>query len=165
MFERLKTPEEAFNYKLGATLKMERTVLEMLEDNVEKAHETKLKQLLRHHHDETARHVKNVERAFGVLGWDIDDSPCPAIEGLEKEAKANIKKADESLVDAVILQGAVETEHHEIGVYENLIINARALGRQDVADLLQQNLNDEQHTLEEVRSLEESMSVAFQRTS
>ena len=30
MFERLNTPEELFRYKLGAALKMENTVLEML---------------------------------------------------------------------------------------------------------------------------------------
>jgi len=32
MFERLNTPEEIFNFKLGAALKMENTVLGMLGD-------------------------------------------------------------------------------------------------------------------------------------
>src|SRR4051812_38917043 len=39
MFERLNTPEEAFNYKLGATLKMERTVLEKILDDSERGSE------------------------------------------------------------------------------------------------------------------------------
>jgi ferritin-like metal-binding protein YciE len=57
--------------------------------------------------------------------------------------------------------GAAETEHHEIAVYEGLIINARAMGRDDVVDLLQQNLEQEQHTLEEVKSsLEEVVAVS-----
>jgi uncharacterized membrane protein len=46
----------------------------------------------------------------------IHHVPCPAIEGVEKEGSANIKKADDSVVDAVILSGAAETEHHEIAV-------------------------------------------------
>jgi hypothetical protein len=33
---------------------------------------------------------------------------CPAIEGLEKEGKAMVKKTDDALVDSVILQGALE---------------------------------------------------------
>jgi hypothetical protein len=35
MFETLTSPEKAFNFKLGAALKMEQTVLEMLEENIE----------------------------------------------------------------------------------------------------------------------------------
>lgn len=103
MFERLNTPQEAYNYKLGAALKMEQTVL----------------------------------------------------EGLEKEGRANARKTDDALVDGVLLQAAAEVEHHEIGVYENLIIHARAMGRSDVAQLLEQNLEQEQHTLREVLHEEE----------
>jgi ferritin-like metal-binding protein YciE len=68
--------------------------------------------------------------------------------------KANAKKTDKSLIDSVLLQGAVEVEHHEIAVYENLIVNARAMGREDVASLLAQNLEQEQHTLREVSGLQ-----------
>jgi len=160
MFERLHTPEEAYDYKLGATLKMERKVLEILEQNVEEAHDERVKALFRHHHDETRGHVANVERAFGLLGWEVDDSPCPAIEGLDKEGKANAKKSDDAIVDAILLQGAVEVEHHEIGVYENLILNARAMGREDVAGLLGQNVEQERHTLEEVKSLMAELAAA-----
>ena len=31
----------------------------------------------------------------------------------------------DSLVDSMLLQGAVEVEHHEIAVQENLTLNAR----------------------------------------
>jgi ferritin-like metal-binding protein YciE len=158
MFERLNDPREAYNFKLGAALKMEQTVLEMLEENADEAQDAKAKQLFRHHHEETQGHVRNLEQAFQALDWEVDTSPCPAIEGIQKEGKANVKKADDSVVDSVILQGAVETEHHEIGVYENLIINARALGRQDVAEILQRNIDDEKHTLEEVSELQAQLA-------
>ena len=59
----------------------------------------------------------------------------------------------------MILQGAVEVEHHEIGVYENLIINARAMGRDDVVALLQKNIEQEQHTLQEVKQLQEQVAA------
>ena len=160
MFERLNTPEEAYNYKLGAALKMEHTVLEMLEDNIEHAQEARLKELFRHHQDETREQIVNLEKVFGLFGWEPDDSPCPAIEGIQKEGKANVKKTGDSIVDSVILEGAAETEHHEIAVYESLIINARALGQPDATSLLESNLEQEQHTLEEVSSALERVAAA-----
>jgi ferritin-like metal-binding protein YciE len=159
MFERLNTPQEALNYKLGATLKMEQKVLEILDDNIEHAQDEKVKQLLRSHREESERHVGNIEEAFRLFEWDVDDSSCPAIEGLEKEGKAMVKKTDDALVDSVILQGALEVEHHELGVYENLLINIKAMGRDDVARLLHQNFESEQGALDKVRELQAEVAA------
>src|SRR5690242_19419876 len=113
MFEKFNTPAEAYNFKLGATLKMEHKVLEILEANIEAAQDDEVKALLRAHQTESHEHVRNVEEVFGLFEWEVEESACPAIEGLEKEGAAMIKKADDSLVDSVILQGAVEVKHHE----------------------------------------------------
>jgi ferritin-like metal-binding protein YciE len=86
------------------------------------------------------------------------ENPCPAIEGLQKEGKDNVEQVDDSLVDAVILAGAAETEHHEIAVYEGLITHAGALGHDDVVSLLEENLEIEQHTLEEVKRATEQVA-------
>ena len=158
MFEKLNTPQELFHYKLGAALKMENTVLEMLGDLEQAAQREKLKQQFRHHADETREQIQHIEQAFSALGENVDDSPCPAIEGIEKEGKANLKKADDSVIDAVILSGAAETEHHEIAVYEGLITEAQAMGQQDVVSLLQRNLEQEQHTLEEVKQATQELA-------
>jgi ferritin-like metal-binding protein YciE len=163
MFERLNTPEEAYNYKLGATLKMERTVLEILDDAIENAHDEKVKELFRSHRRESEDHVRIVEEVFGLFGWEVDDSACPAIEGLQKEAKATAKKTDDALVDSILLQGAVEVEHHEIGVYENLVLNAKAMGREDVTGRLQENLRSEQSALEKVKALQAEVAAAAPR--
>ena len=159
MFERLDTPQDAYNYKLGATLKMENTVLEILDDAIETAQDSKVKELFSAHRKESEEHVRTVEDVFKMFDWEVDDSACPAIDGLQKEAKATAKKTDDSLVDSVLLQGALEVEHHEIGVYENLILNAEAMGRDDVVRQLQQNLQSEQSALEKVRSLQTEVAA------
>jgi ferritin-like metal-binding protein YciE len=151
MFEKLNSGGELFSYKLGATLTMEQDVLEMLGNLEDEAHSPELKALLNHHADETRQQISNIEQAFKALGQDPDDHPCPAIQGIDKEGKATLKKADEGLADVVILSGATETEHHEIAVYEGLITQAEAMGNQQIARLLQQNLEQEQHTLDEVK--------------
>lgn len=159
MFERLTTPEEAFNFKLGATLKMEQKVLDILDDNIEEAQDEDVKDLLREHRTESEQHVRTVENVFTLFGWDVDDSPCPAIEGLEKEGKATVKKTDESIVDSVILQGALEVEHHEIGVYENLILNAEAMGREEVVTELRRNLESDQAAHDKVLELQRRVAA------
>lgn len=159
MFERLHTPEETYNWQLGAALKMEKKIVGMLDDLIEESHDESIKQLFRTHQQETKGQIENIEQAFSALGWDVDESPCPAIEGIEKEGKATIKKTDDAIVDSVILEGAMETEHHEMAVYENLIINARAMGRDDVAQLMQRNLDQEQHALQKVKTLAEQVAT------
>jgi ferritin-like metal-binding protein YciE len=161
MFERLNTPQEALNWQLGAALTMEREILDMLDDLTEEAHDESVKQAFRRHKSETEGHVQTVEQVFRLMGWEVDDSPCPAIKALEKEGKANIKKADDAVVDSVILEGAMETEHHEMAVYENLIIQLQALGREDAAEHLSRVLEEERAALEKVTALaREHASVA-----
>jgi ferritin-like metal-binding protein YciE len=159
MFEKLTTPEEIFSFKLGAALTMERTALEMLGELEDHAQRDEIRQALHQHADETRRHIANVEQAFELLGEEVDDSPCPAIDGLHAEGKATIKKTDDSVVDAVILSGAAETEAHEIAVYETLIMNADARGARGVADLLRQNLAQEKAALQKVQMIGQRIST------
>jgi ferritin-like metal-binding protein YciE len=150
MFDKLNNPREVFGHKLGSALTMEQNVLEMLGDLEDESQRDELKQQFSHHADETRQQIANIEQAFRALGEEPDDKPCPAIKGLEADAKANIKMADESVMDDVILAGAAATEHHEIAVYETLITHAEELGEPEIVQLLEQNLEQEQHTLEEV---------------
>jgi ferritin-like metal-binding protein YciE len=149
----LETAQELYLHKLGAALKMENTILEMLPELEEKANDSQLKQALHQHYGETQRHVANLESAFRALGAEIDDAPCPAIEGLEKEGESSLKMVDDSLNDHVIIAGVCETEHHEIAVYEGLITYAQAMGKPDVVSLLEQNLMNEEATLREARQM------------
>ncbi|MGH3003327.1 MAG: ferritin-like domain-containing protein [Gaiellaceae bacterium] len=158
MFEKLTTPEEIFSFKLGSALTMENTILEMLGDLEEHAQRPELKQLFREHAEETRGHIGNIERSFEAFGEKIADSPCPTIDGLEKEGQSTIKKTDDSIVDAVLLAGAAETEHYEIAVYETLVTNAEARGAGEVAKLLGQNLREEQAALEQVKTLSKRIS-------
>jgi ferritin-like metal-binding protein YciE len=152
MLKRIDTAEELYRHKLGAALNMEQTVLNMLDDNAEEAKDPELERLLRHHQDETRQQISNIEGAFAACGWDVDETADAAFKAFDKQAKAEVKMADASLDDDVILCAAAETEHREIAVYEWLITHARAMGRDDVARLLQENCDQEQHTLEEVRA-------------
>jgi ferritin-like metal-binding protein YciE len=160
MFDKLNNQREVFGHKLGAALTMEQDVLDMLGDLESKAQGEPLKQQLRHHAEETRQQIGNIEDVFRALGEKPDDSTCMVSKALDKEAKAEIKMADDSVVDAVILSNAAATEHHEIAVYESLLTQAEQLGQPDVLRLLQQNLEIEQHTLEQVKQQQRQVVAA-----
>jgi ferritin-like metal-binding protein YciE len=152
MFEHLNTPEEVFSSKLGSALKMELELANILEEFERGAQRADIKRAMSQHREETLQHARNVEKCFKLLGEEVDDSPCPVVEAMAKDSRATVKKTDDSLVDAVILAAAVESEHYEIAVYETLITNAEARGATEVVALLQRNLNEENHALLLARS-------------
>jgi ferritin-like metal-binding protein YciE len=161
LFERLNSAEEAFQFKLGAALTMERKLVDTLDDSADEAKDERIAQIFRQHREQTVGHVRNIEEAFAALGWEVDDSPNPSVKALDKEAKANAKMADDSIVDMMLLQAAVEAEHHEIATYENLMISARAMGRDDVIAILDRNMQDEQRALEMARTAEQQVAGAL----
>jgi ferritin-like metal-binding protein YciE len=61
------------------------------------------------------------------------------------------------LVDAVNAGAAARTEHYEIAAYSGLIEKARALGEQDVVNLLDENLKQEKEALRQVESVEKTL--------
>jgi ferritin-like metal-binding protein YciE len=148
---KIETPRELFVHKLGAALTMEATILGMLEELEQEANDPQLKQSLRHHHQETKQQVRNLERAFEALGKKVESKPCPTIEGLRNEGEQMLESVEDELNDAVILSGVVETEAHEIAVYDGLIQTADAMGEDDIVALFQENLEQEQATLKKGR--------------
>jgi ferritin-like metal-binding protein YciE len=143
VFERFNTPEEFYNYRLGAALEMERAI------SVE---------LLGSHLEESRAHAPAVESAFSLMGREIDDSPCQVIDAFEKESEAHIKKAEVTIVDSIILQGAAEIERYEIGVCENLIVWASAMSRPDVTGLLRRNMESERTALGRIMTLQTELA-------
>jgi ferritin-like metal-binding protein YciE len=154
----IESPQELFVHKLGAALTMEETILDMLEKLQEEAKDSTLQRNLKQHHRETQGHIQNLRQVFTALGEQPEEQPCPAIEGLEKEGEQMLKQVDDSLNDAVILSGVIETEHHEIAVYDGLIIQAEQMGDVDVIALLNENIEQEEATLKKAIAASEQLA-------
>lgn len=157
MFEHFTTPEEIFSYKLGSALTMEHDSLGLLEDMENAAMRSELKELFRDHAHETSQQIENLGQCFSALGQEAAGTPSLATKGLTKDARSLVAKTDETLVDAVVLAAALEAEHHEVAVYENLITQARALGAAATVNLLTQNLFQEQSAIKKIQAAAESI--------
>jgi ferritin-like metal-binding protein YciE len=150
MFEHFEDPKELFEYRLGSALTMEHDSLDMLHELESAAQSDEIKHLFAHHAQETEHQIANLEKCFFTLGVDSNDSPSPTTKGLAKEGTSLIRKTDPALVDGVVLSAALGTEHYEISAYETLVTSAEAMGASEVVALLKENLQQEQHTSEEL---------------
>jgi len=152
MFEHFDTKEELFEFQLGSALTMEHDSLTMLKELELAAQSQEVRDMFSHHQTETQQQIENLERAFQLIGKEPERNPSQTTKGMMKEGTALIAKSDRSLVDAVALSAALGTEHYEISAYETLCTVADSLGREEIRALLEQNLEQEQHTSEELKA-------------
>ncbi len=153
----ISDPKQLFEHELGMALGAERKVLATLKKLEKAAQREQLKQQFHHHLEETEGQIENLEQALQAVGSQ-GAHESDAANGIATEGEKLIEKVDEGLVDAVLLAAAAKTEHVEIAMYEGLITKAEAMGAEDVVALLEENLEQEQHTLEEVEKAAQKLS-------
>ena len=154
----ISDPKQLFEHELGMALGAERKVLTTLRKLEKRAQRDELKQQFHHHLEETEGQIKNLEQAFQALGERAGAHDADSANGIAAEGEKLMEKVDDELIDAVLLGAAAKTEHVEIAMYEGLITKAEAMGADDIVGLLEENLEQEKHTLEEVKSAAEKLS-------
>jgi ferritin-like metal-binding protein YciE len=96
------------------------------------------------HLSETEGHIRRLEQAFDALGEKASRKSCKAMKGLVEEGGEVIEEnADPEVKDAALITAAQKVEHYEIAGYGSVRTFAQELGLNDVATLLQQNLDEE----------------------
>jgi ferritin-like metal-binding protein YciE len=151
-------PNKLFEHELGMALGAERKVLTTLRKLERAAQQDELKQQFHHHLEETQGQIKNLEQAFQSLGARAGAHDADSANGIAAEGEKLMGKVDDELIDAVLLAAAAKTEHVEIAMYEGLITKAEAMGADDIVGLLEENLKQEKHTLEEVQQAAQKLS-------
>jgi ferritin-like metal-binding protein YciE len=155
---KLTQPRELFVHKLGVVLKSERNIEKTLPKLQKEAKSPQLSQLFEHHLQETKEHIGNLEQAFEILGEKPKENPSRVAEGLEREHRELRDEVDAALIDFVAAGAGAATEHHEIAAYETLITMAEALGEPEVVHLLEQNFDQERHTLDEIKTISQQLA-------
>ncbi len=106
----------------------------------------------------TQEQVTRLEQVFELLGEKARGKKCDAMEGLVKEAESVIEDTEEgtSTRDVALIIAAQKVEHYEIATYGGLATLAKTLGKNDVAKLLAQTLDEEKETDELLTQLAEN---------
>jgi ferritin-like metal-binding protein YciE len=93
----------------------------------------------------TEKQIERVEQVFELLDMTPRAKKCEAMDGLVKEAQNIIEEMPKgsAVIDAGLIIAGQKVEHYEIAAYGSLVQLAKTMGENEIADLLQQTLDEE----------------------
>jgi ferritin-like metal-binding protein YciE len=155
----MQTPQDLFVHELSSIHNAEQIIVQMLGEAQGLVQNPQLKEGLRMHQEQSRQQAQRIEQIFQQLGAQPHPVQCYAVEGLFQELK-EVQQSNPSpeVLEGLVVGGAAKTEHFEIAAYTGLIEKARAMGQTEAAQLLQQNLQEEQQMLQQVEQISQQMT-------
>ncbi|MEX2531370.1 MAG: ferritin-like domain-containing protein [Gemmatimonadota bacterium] len=154
---KLQTLEDLLVHQIQDILSAEQQVKKALPRMAEAAGSDKLRTAFKDHQKETEIQIERLEKAFKLMDKPVSASHCEAAEGLITEAEGYIDgDGNRAVLDAGIVTAAQRFEHYEIAAYGSAISFARQLKRNEVADLLQESLDEETAADKKLTSIAEN---------
>jgi ferritin-like metal-binding protein YciE len=106
---------------------------------------------------ETRGHVARLEGIFNQIAEKPSGETCEAMKGLLKEGEVLMKaEGDPDVRDAGLIGAAQRVEHYEMAGYGTARCLARRLGENQMAEILQQTLDEEGEANKKLTSIAES---------
>jgi ferritin-like metal-binding protein YciE len=122
----------------------EKQLVKALPKMAKKAKSDQLRQAFEHHLEETKGQVDRLEQVFDKLDARSRGKRCEAMEGLVEEAQEMMDEiTTPEVLDAAMIAAAQKVEHYEIASYGSARALAEALGHNEIAQLLDQTLEEE----------------------
>ena len=117
-----------------------------------------LKNAIEEHTTQTENQVNRLEQVFELLGKKAQAKKCDAMEGLIKEGESIVEETEDGTMtrDVAIIMASQKVEHYEIATYGNLVQLATTMGRDDIADILGETLDEEKETDELLTEIAEN---------
>jgi ferritin-like metal-binding protein YciE len=149
-----KTLTNLFEGTLKDIYFAERKILTALPKMAKAAQSPDLKDAFEKHRTQTEVQVQRLEQVFEIIGQKPKGKTCPAIEGILEEGTEVMKDyAGSPAIDAALIAAAQAVEHYEITRYGTLKRWAETLGLEDAAELLDETLQEEGQTDEDLTAL------------
>ena len=110
------------------------------------------------HLTETEKQIERIEQVFEMLDMTPRAKKCEAMDGLVTEAQNLMDELPKGSMarDAGLIIAAQKVEHYEIAAYGSLCQLAKTMGKNDVANLLGETLEEEKKTDQLLTQLAES---------
>lgn len=137
----------------------EKQLVKALPKMAKAATNPELKQGFTNHLEETKAQVSRLEAVFEKLSVPAKGKTCKAMQGLVEEGSEAIElDAPDAIRDACLIGAAQRVEHYEIAAYGTARSLAETLGEDEVAELLQQTLDEEKDTDETLTELAQTVN-------
>lgn len=151
---KLSTLEKLFEDQLKDLHSAEAQLLKALPRIAKRASSEKLSAAIEHHLEETQTQYERLQKIGEILGIRLSGKKCAAMEGLLEEGKEVLEAdGEDAIIDAAIIASAQRVEHYEIGSYGTARTLAENLNYGDVAELLQETLDEEAAADEKLTSI------------
>jgi len=106
-----------------------------------------LKEAFQTHLKQTEEQIARLEKIGKQLGESMKGKKCKAMEGLIAEGKETMEEdAEPVMLDLALIGAAQKVEHYEIAGYGTARTLAEIAGEDDVAEILQETLDEEGET-------------------
>lgn len=149
--QKQQTLEDLFEEGLKDIYNAEKQLIDALPKMASAAYSEDLENAFMEHTEQTERQAERLEKIFDRLGIEREEKECKAMKGLIKEGNEIIEEFEKGPVrDAALIIGAQKVEHYEIAAYGSLCELADVLGYSRISEILEQTLEEEEETDEEL---------------
>lgn len=151
---KLKNLEDLLLHELKDLYSAETQLVKALPKMAKAASHRELKDAFEEHLEQTKGHVERLDEIAEMLEKKLTGHTCKAMKGLVEEGADLIAEdAESSVRDAGLIGAAQRVEHYEIAGYGTARCLAEQLGHSEIAELLEQTLEEEKETDEDLSEL------------
>jgi ferritin-like metal-binding protein YciE len=154
---KLNTLADLLHHELKDLYSAENQLVKALPKMAKAATNADLKAGFEEHLEQTKQHVERLDEIAEALDKKLGGHKCKAMEGLIEEGAELISEdAEDSVRDAGLIGAAQRVEHYEIAGYGTARALALKLGLEEIAEILEETLEEEKETDEKLTELAES---------
>ena len=155
--------EKLFVDELKDLYSAEKQITKALPKMAKKAENQDLRTAFETHLKETQGQIERLDRIFEILGKSSGGKTCKAMHGLLEEGSETMEETEGQVRDAAMICAAQKVEHYEMAGYGSARTWAQQLGQKEIADLLQQTLDEEGETDHKLTQLAAQINKQAQR--
>ncbi len=149
--------EELLQEEIKDTYDAEKQLTKALPKLAKKATAPELKQAFEQHLRQTEQHIERLEQVFEQMEMPARGKKCEGMKHLIAEGEQMMSEAeDDATRDALMIAAAQKVEHYEIAAYGTMRTWASLLGRNEVAGLFEETLEEEKETDQKLTQIAES---------
>ena len=138
------TVEKLFVNELKDLYSAENQITKALPKMAKAASASELRNVFEAHLKETQGQIQRLERIFEILGKTPGGKSCKGMKGVLEEGSEVLEETAEGEVrDAAMISAAQRVEHYEMAGYGAVRAYAVILGQSEIAQLLQETLDEE----------------------
>lgn len=144
----------------------ETQITKTLPKMIEAASSTDLKKAFEHHLKETEGQIERLNRAFEILGTKSTNKTCNGMKGILSEGSEMLRETKTGDVrDSALISAAQRVEHYEMAAYGTVRSYARQINQSEVADLLQETLEEEKVADKKLTEISSKINSAAKRAA